>query len=130
MLKLVINGKIKDIFFFIQLFSNVFNTEITYSENDIDGDLLLENPQSQNLLLFNFKWKYTFLYIEEKDTSANGRFAINVFTEFYSCVLHPRKQIQNYITLNSIEDYTVIDEIGQEIQTLFHFTNKHNIKRS
>jgi hypothetical protein len=96
-MKLVINGfwsgfidktNPVHIDFFIDLFSNVFNTTVTLSDNN-DGDILLENVFVENTMLFDFKWKYTFLF--------SGESKLNKYANFYSCVLGPVRTCENII---------------------------------
>jgi len=83
--------------FFLQLFTNIFETDITIGDI-YDSDLLLVNNYDNNGLLENKIWKYTFLY-------SMGNALDESYTK-YDCVLCQQKCYDKIVQFidNNVEE--------------------------
>ena len=79
-----------DIYFFIDLFKKVFETDIEIG-NFEESDILLETIFEPNTYLYSKKWKYSFLF--------SGESRLNNYYKDYTCVLYGEKNHDNIINV-------------------------------
>ena len=79
-----------DIYFFINLFQKIFETDIEIG-NFEESDILLETIFEPNTYLYSKKWKYSFLF--------SGESRLNNYYKDYTCVLYGEKNHDNIINV-------------------------------
>jgi len=88
--------------FFFELLENVFDEKMEKGSIE-DSDILFESVFSMDTLLYNKKWKYTFLFSGESDRRVwnsiiRGSNRINTLND-YTCILKGEKNNKNIINL-------------------------------
>ena len=96
--------------FFVTLFGLVFKENIEISMDYKECDILLETVFTDDTLLFEKEWKYSFLF--------SGESRLNKYKNYYTCILYGERNHDNVVNVPLFIPYLYCSNLYDKIKNI------------